>query len=328
MAAGGVDGFLALAGWRAPLVEWSIVLPDAGIASPRALNLVRPMRPRELEDTLNHKLYHPLAWQLAKLLARTPLTPNQVSVTGGVTVVCAGIAYVSPMWGGGVWPFSALLGMLLHMAWHVIDGADGDLARMTGRSSPYGEMIDGLCDYLSHLVLYVLLAIYMSTWMGPWAWAITIFAGLAHAVQSTHVEAQRRFYLYWVYGKPWLNNARPEGRGPFAWLVALYLRVALGSTPSALAIDRRITAAAANDPARLELLRGMIRAEMPPLLRLQKLLGPNSRAIALGLSMLLTDSPVAYFAYGGGLLSLLLVLSIIFHNRAWRRLAKRIEALG
>ena len=292
------------------------------------LNLVRPMRPRELEDTLNHRLYHPLAWQLAKLLARTPVTPNQVSVFGGATVVCAGIAYVSPLWGGEHWPFSAAIGMLLHMAWHVIDGADGDLARMTGRSSPYGEMIDGLCDYSSHFVLYVLLGLLLASTLGPWAWAITIPAGLAHAVQSAHVEAQRRFYLYWVYGKPWLNNARPEGRGPFAWLVSLYLRVAQGSTPSALAIDRQITLAMADDPARLDRLRAMIREQVPPLLRLQKLLGPNSRAIALGLAMLLTASPVAYFVYGGVWMSLLLVLSIVFHNRAWRRLAIRIEALG
>lgn len=302
-------------------------MPDAGIANARALNLVRPLRPRELEDMLNHKLYHPLAWQLARLLARTPFTPNQVSVAGGLSVVCAGIAYVSPLWGGEAWPFSAMLGMLLHMAWHVIDGADGDLARMTGRTSPYGEMIDGLCDYSSHVVLYVLLGLFMAATMGAWAWAITIPAGIAHAVQSTHVEAQRRFYLYWVYGKPWLNNARPEGHGPLAWLVALYLRVAQGTTPSALAIDRTITAAA-DDPARLAQLREMIRVEMPPLLRLEKLLGPNSRAIALGLSMLLTASPIAYFAYGGVWMSLLLVLSIVIHNRSWRRLFRRIEALG
>ena len=306
--------------------------PDAGSVRARPLNLVRPMRPRELEDTLNHKLYHPLAWQLARLLARTPLTPNQVSVSGGLSVVCAGIAYISPLWGGpflpsGAWPFSAMLGMLLHMAWHVIDGADGDLARMTGRTSPYGEMIDGLCDYASHVVLYVLLGVFMSATLGAWAWAITIPAGLAHAVQSTHVESQRRFYLYWVYGKPWLNNARPDGHGPFAWLVALYLRLALGSTPSALAIDRTVTAAA-DDAPQLERLRGLIRDQMPPLLRLEKLLGPNSRAIALGLSMLLTASPLAYFVYGGVWMSLLLVLSIVLHNRAWRRLAVRIEALG
>ena len=301
-------------------------LPDAA-APKRWQTAQRPVRPRELEDTLNHRLYHPLAWQLARLLARTPITPNQVSVFGALTVVCAGFAYVSPMWGGGVWPFSAMLGMLLHMAWHVIDGADGDLARMTGRTSPYGEMIDGLCDYSSHFVLYVLLGILLNSTMGPWGWAIAIFAGIAHAVQSAHVEAQRRFYLYWVYAKPWLNNARPEGNGPFSWLVSLYLRVAQGSTPSALAIDQRITAAA-GDPVRLEHLRELIRAQMPSLLRLQKLLGPNSRAIALGASMLLTASPIAYFVYGGVWLSALLVLSIILHNRAWRRLFRRIEALG
>ena len=293
----------------------------------RALNLVRPLRPRELEDTLNHRLYHPLAWQLARMLARTPLTPNQVSVIGGLTVVSAGIAYISPLWDAEAWPFSAALGMLLHMAWHVIDGADGDLARMTGRTSPRGEMVDGLCDYASHFVLYLLLGAFLAPGLGGWAWAIVWSVGLAHAVQSTHVEAQRRFYLYWVYGKPWLNNARPDGHGPFAWLVALYLRVALGSTPSALAIDGKITAAA-GDPGRLERLRAMIRDEMPLLLRLEKLLGPNSRAIALGLSMLLTASPIAYFIYGGVWLSLLLVLSIILHNRAWRRLAKRIDALA
>ena len=299
---------------------------DATAAS-RPLNLVRPLRPRELEDTLNHRLYHPLAWRLARLLARTPLTPNQVSVAGAITVVGAGIAYTSPLWGDGVWPLSAALGMLLHMAWHVIDGADGDLARMTGRTSPRGEMIDGLCDYSSHFVLYLMLGAFLAAGMGPWGWAIAWSAGIAHAVQSAHVESQRRFYLYWVYGKPWLNNARPEGRGPFAWLVSLYLRVAQGTTPSALAIDRAVTAAA-DDPARLESLRDAVRAQMPPLLRLEKLLGPNSRAIALGGSMLLTASPLAYFAYGGVWMSLLLVLSIVLHNRAWRRVAARIEALA
>ena len=306
---------------------------DAAAAGTRPLNLVRPLRPRELEDTLNHRLYHPLAWQLAKLLARTPLTPNQVSVAGAITVVCAGIAYTVPLWGGPfllreAWPLSAALGLLLHMAWHVIDGADGDLARMTGRTSPRGEMIDGLCDYASHFVLYLMLGAFLAAGIGPWGWAIAWSAGIAHAVQSAHVESQRRFYLYWVYGKPWLNNARPEGRGPFAWLVSLYLRVAKGTTPSALAIDRTVTAAA-SDPMRLESLREAVRAQMPPLLfRLEKLLGPNSRAIALGASMLFTASPLAYFVYGGVWMSLLLVLSIVLHNRAWRRVAARIDALA
>ena len=293
----------------------------------RSEDTTRPLRPQELEDFLNRRLYHPLSWRLARLLARTAVTPNQVSVVGGLTVVAAGICYVAPLWDGPDWPLSAALGMALHLAWHVIDGADGDLARMTGRTSPRGEMVDGLCDYLSHIVLYLLLGALLARELGGWAWAIVFPAGFAHAVQSNHVEAQRRFYLYWVYSKPWLNTARPSGGGPLAWLVALYLRVAKGTTPAALAIDHAVTAAA-SDPARLEAIRGVIRAEAAPLLTLEKWLGANSRAIVLGLSMLLTASPLAYMAYGGVWMTLLLVVSVIAHNRAWRRVAQRIGALG
>jgi hypothetical protein len=32
----------------------------------------RPARARELQDSLNHYIYHPLAWQLARALARDP----------------------------------------------------------------------------------------------------------------------------------------------------------------------------------------------------------------------------------------------------------------
>ena len=293
----------------------------------RAEPLSRPMRPQELEDFLNRRLYHPLSWRLARLLARTPVSPNEVSVVGGLTVVAAGLCYIAPLWGGPDWPLSAALGMALHLAWHVIDGADGDLARMTGRTSPKGEMIDGLCDYLSHIVLYLLLGALMARELGGWAWAIAFAAGAAHAVQSNHVEAQRRFYLYWVYAKPWLNTSRPAGRGPLAWLVSLYLRLAQGTTPGALAIDRAVTAAA-GDPARQEAIRAVIRAEAAPLLALEKWLGANSRAIVLGLSMLLTASPLAYMAYGGVWLTLLLAISVIAHNRAWRRVAQRVSSLG
>ena len=44
--------------------------------------------------------------------------------------------------------------------------------------------------------------------------------------------------------------------------------------------------------------------------------------------MLLTASPLAYFAYGGLWLTVLLAVSVVMHNRAWARVARKIAALG
>ena len=287
----------------------------------------RPQRPRELQDPLNFHLYHPLAWQLAKVLARTPVTPNMVSVAGGSLVVLAGVFYArlwSPL---PPWPWSALLGMLLHMGWHVVDGADGDLARLKRISSPLGEMVDGLCDYLSHIVLYLILGWMLSQTLGWMAWALMLAAGLSHIVQSNHVEVQRRFYMWWVYGTPWLNNARQQNpaelRHGLGWLADVYLRLSAGMTPHAQQIDQAV-AAAQDDPAALERIRTAVRGEAGPLLRLEKLLGPNPRAIVLGLSML-ARSPLYYFLYQAIVLNALLVLSIRRHNAAAQRIAAEIS---
>lgn len=288
----------------------------------------RPRRPRELQDPLNHYLYHPLAWQLARRLAHTPITPNMVSVLGAAMVIAAGIAYLQPFH-----PWSTLLALALHMGWHVVDGADGDLARLTGRSSPIGEMVDGLCDYLSHVVLYLILGWILAKQPGPFAggvgWGLMLVAGIGHAVQANHVEVQRRQYQYWVYGTPWIRNSHgaegsTTGESTFATLVSAYLNVASGMTPHALRIDTAV-ARARGDPARLATIAAAARAEAPLLLFICKVLGPNPRALVLGLSMLL-GSPLWYMLYQAVVLNLLMVASVMMHNAAAKRIAVKIGA--
>lgn len=286
----------------------------------------RPQRKRELQDSLNHHLYHPLAWQLAKLLARTPISPNAVSVIGGCFVVAAGIVYAQP-WGA----LGAVLGMLLHMTWHVVDGADGDLARMTGRSSPIGEMVDGVCDYASHIIVYFILGWILWQQDGDFAlaWWLMWAAGISHAVQSNHVEVQRRQYQWWVYGTPWIRHTHGDKdaatrKSVFGVFVSLYLSAAMGMTPHARVIDEAAVAAE-NDPAKRERLRVAVQAEALPLMPLLKLLGPNPRAIVLGLSMI-AGSPLYYFLYQAVFLNALLVLSVVLHNRAAKRMAAAISA--
>lgn len=293
-----------------------------------ARKIERPQRPRELQDPLNHYLYHPLAWQLARQLAHTPITPNMVSVFGGLMVVAAGIAYANL-----AWPLGAALGMALHMSWHVVDGADGDLARLTGRSSPIGEMVDGICDYASHIVLYLILGWLLShqagAFSGSTGWILLVIAGISHAVQSNHVEVQRRQYQWWVYGTPWLRHSHGKAdsatsKSLFGVFVSAYLNAASGMTPHALRIDAALEAAK-GDPARLAAIAAAVRAEAPPLLFVCKVLGPNPRAIVLGLSMF-AGTPLYYLLYQAVVLNGLLVVSVMMHNAAARRIAARIGA--
>lgn len=282
----------------------------------------RPMRPPELQDPLNTYLYHPLSWRLARLLAKTPATPNMVSVFGALMVVGAGAAYA-----GLAWPLSAALGMALHMGWHVVDGADGDLARMTGRASPIGELVDGFCDYSSHVVLYVILAMVLQHQIGWVAWPIAVAAGASHILQSNHIEVQRRCYQWWFYDKPWLGitheaaGAQTRAKG-VAGLVSTYLALGSGVTPATAELDR-LKERAERDPRATARFKAAARAEIPRLATIWRFLGPNPRAIVLGLSMF-AGSPLWYFVYQTLVLDTLLAVSVRAHNAAWRRVAARL----
>lgn len=279
-------------------------------------------RPRELEDFLNLRIYHPLSRRLALLLAATPATPNMVSVLGGLLVVAAGFSYAGYL---GL-PASAAVatGFLLHLLWHVVDGADGALARLTGRASPLGEVIDGLCDYLSHALLYAILATAADDQVGWWIWPLGFAAGFSRVAQANHAESQRRIYLWRAYGVPWLQQARDEGErmlqrnkggaGILARIGRAYMWLADRLSPPAPALDRAAEAAA-RDPAARARLHRLARACYRRPLYLQAWLGANPRTILLGLCILL-GSPLWYFLVEATLLNLLLVASIRSQKRA------------
>lgn len=279
----------------------------------------------ELDDWLNARLYHPAAARLAAALARTPATPNAVSAAGGLLIVAAGALYA-----GLSWPVAAGAGFLAHALWHVVDGADGDLARRTGRASPTGEMVDGLCDYSGHAILYVFLATIVDDSIGGWAWALGWAAGISRVFQANHAESQRRTYLWRVCGVPWLKQVyqtrdSAAGRGAgrlFEPLARAYVALASAGSPLAAKIDR-LVGKTASEGAR-DRARRICREESRLPLKLQSLLGANGRTIALGLSMA-AGSPLWYWLLEVSLLNLLLLASLLLQRRCDRRIAERLE---
>lgn len=274
----------------------------------------RTGKPREAQGALNHYIYHPLARRLARLLARTPVTPNMVSVAGALMVASAGLLYTQ----GGAAPVA--FAFALHLAWHVVDGADGDLARLTGRASPIGEIVDGLCDYGGHVVLYLLLAATLDDAWGPWAWLLAVAAGGSRIVQSAYAESQRRTYLWWVYSVPWLRTTgRPAAvAGIGGALAALYLRLERLLAAGTRSIDAVVAAAEADPPERAR-IADLARAAARRTLPVQVMLGANPRTVLLGLSMI-AGTPAWFFFVEATLLNLLLAGSIVQQRRASRRL--------
>lgn len=288
----------------------------------------RSARPAELEDWLNRRIYHPLAARLARALLPTGATPNMVSVAGALAVWAAAFAYTAL-----AWPLSAALGFLCHASWHVVDGADGDLARLTGKTSPYGELVDGLCDYAGHVVLYVALAALLDDALGGLAWLLASASGAAHLVQANHAESQRRTYLWWGYGIPWLAQAERADDEVFhqrTWLTQVfgsparfYLYAARLMNPGAAAVEAAL-AREADDPAGLDTLRAIVRGDARASLAYGKLLGPNPRTLLLGASMAL-GTPLWFFLAESVALTGLLVLSVRYHARHNRLLAERLR---
>lgn len=285
-------------------------------------------RPRELQDPLNLYFYHPLAARLARLLRPTGISPNMVSVGSAIALVLATWAFVSL-----AGPVNAIVGLAFMLGWHVIDGADGDLARLTGKSSATGELVDGVCDYFGNTVMYFAFAFWLDDTLGGWAWALAWGAGGSHIVQTNHAETQRRLYAWRIYGRSWIRSAAERGDDVFrrkSWFTRWFGFWAEGyvwlsnlMSPSANPVDEALIAAT---PDKVERIRALIRAHSGLSLTLEKALGANPKTFLIAASVAL-GSPFYYFVAMPTVMNVILIASILHHKRMERRFAAMIRAL-
>jgi phosphatidylglycerophosphate synthase len=100
----------------------------------------------DLSYPLTRYLYRPLSRPLASVLSSTWVTPIQLTWLGaGLTLL-----------GGAAFAFDAyILGTVLALVGQIVDCADGDLARMTARSSPRGAFLDSVLDRWTDAALII-----------------------------------------------------------------------------------------------------------------------------------------------------------------------------
>lgn len=115
-----------------------------------------------------------LAHQAVKPLARTPVTPNMLTFVGLVAGLYAGWLYSTGdreavNWAAAVFVFAAWM-----------DHADGEHARLTGKTSTFGHYFDHVAAVCTYLSMFTgASAGLRSGWLGKDALILGIVAGLA-----------------------------------------------------------------------------------------------------------------------------------------------------
>lgn len=108
-----------------------------------------------------------------------PTVLTVINLALGCLVSVAVIALATPVAEGRVWAWP--VGLLALVGWQIaygLDCADGQLARVTGQTSPAGARIDVLCDVAAQIALVSALAAVAEAQVPATpAWLLAAFAG-------------------------------------------------------------------------------------------------------------------------------------------------------
>jgi len=118
------------------------------VDSPQALKkaegaLLRALREKPTDGPVARHFNRPLSVRLSRVLVRTPITPNQLSL---LCFLLSGLAALLMAMPGHL---ALALGGLLAQAASVLDGSDGEVARLKLLESEYGAWFDAVLDRYS-----------------------------------------------------------------------------------------------------------------------------------------------------------------------------------
>jgi hypothetical protein len=162
----------------------------------------------EIEELVDVYFYRRLGIAVAHAARTLHLTPNGVSILAAIIGTAGGaLLYDDDL---AVW------GWLLLVGHGVFDSADGQLARLTNRTSELGRILDGVAGYVTHVAIFVALALQaIDRGAGPIVWVSTALAGISVALHAQLYEYHRvsytRFAIQGVVPAPGGTAARAAG---------------------------------------------------------------------------------------------------------------------
>ncbi len=150
---------------------------------------------KDTEGFMSKHFERRISLSVTRLLANTFVTPNQMTVLSLVPGIVGAFLFLSPVRAHHV------LGAFLFWLHSVLDGCDGEIARLKYKESRFGGLLDFFGDNVVHSAVFFCIALGWKNNSGaPWA----PLAG-ALAISGTILSAS---FVYWT------TMRKKEGEGP------------------------------------------------------------------------------------------------------------------
>ena len=279
----------------------------------------------DTEEFIDIHFYRPIGYRWALLFNKMGVSPNAVTIASIVIGVAAGICY---------YPTDLainILGMLLLVWANSYDSADGQLARMTGKKTPLGRILDGAAGDIWFITIYAAICLRLTPQGGIWIWVLAAITGFFHSKQAAMADYYRNVHLLFLKGKsgselsysPHLKEHYREmsWRREFIYKLfeTFYINYTVGQeqlTPQFQRLMNKIRTQYAGQAP--ESFRVAFREKSLPLMKYTNMLSFNTRVIALFISLLI-DLPWVYFLFEMTVLNAMLVYMIYTHEQFCKR---------
>lgn len=144
---------------------------------------------KDTDGFIARNVERPISTAITARLASTPITPNQITLGSGVLGLVAAPFFLSP---SALWQS---VGALIFLAHSIIDGCDGELARLKFKESRWGGVLDFWVDNVVHVAIFGCMAL---GWSRETDDPLPLMLG-AVAVVATLFTAT---FIYWHVMRP------------------------------------------------------------------------------------------------------------------------------
>lgn len=288
---------------------------------------------KDTEELLDRIIIRPIGYVLALISARLGLTPNMVTFLSIISGLIAShlFFYTSVT--------INLYGIFFLILSDLLDSSDGQLARLTGKTSKIGRIFDGVAGNIIAISIYIHLCLRMLN-MGynNYIILLIIFSALFHSIQASVADYYRNIYLYYVFG-----NEKSELESSVNILVQykllniknnIFKKILLRFYYRYTVQQEKLSQPFQSFHSIVHLkykeipnsIREAYRMNFKPMIKYYNLMTINSRSILIFISVLL-NIPVLYFLFEIIFLNLILLYVFIAHKIKFNFMTSKIIKL-